>query len=136
MNLKIAAIVLGGGSVKLNLTKSDKIFLGVVFGGYVAVIIYIVATGYKFSLRLGHDGSTTDRWRRRSAGSITTIIMRGVMGIVIVMATRVKVFKLVPAKSKSSGGGARLYLQSREDSVSRKEFVRPLFDIAASCFCS
>jgi F-type H+-transporting ATPase subunit a len=58
-----------------------------------------------------------------------------VMGIVIFMATRVKVFKLVPGKKQSLLEALLDYIYDLvKDSVSRKEFVRPIFDIAASLF--
>jgi len=125
--------------VKLNLTKSDKIFLGVVFGGYVAVIIYIVATGYKFQLE-----GVGQRWIYQlpfgegplsRINPLTIIMTWVVMGIVIFMATRVKVFKLVPGKKQSLLEALLDYIYDLvKDSVSRKEFVRPIFDIAASLF--
>ncbi|HNU23591.1 MAG TPA: F0F1 ATP synthase subunit A [Mesotoga sp.] len=125
--------------MKLNLTKSDKIFLGVVFGGYVAVIIYIVATGYKFQLE-----GVGQRWIYQlpfgegplsRINPLTIIMTWVVMGIVIFMATRVKVFKLVPGKKQSLLEALLDYIYDLvKDSVSRKEFVRPIFDIAASLF--
>ena len=36
--------------MKISLTRSDKIFLGTVFAGYIAVMVYMLATGYKFQL--------------------------------------------------------------------------------------
>ncbi|NLT45059.1 MAG: F0F1 ATP synthase subunit A [Thermotogaceae bacterium] len=125
--------------MKLNLTRSDKVFLGVIFGGYLAVIIYIVATGYKFHLE-----GVGQRWIYQlpfgegplsRVNPLTIIMTWVVMAIIIFMATRVKVFKIIPGKKQSLLEVLLDYiLDLVKGSVTRKEFVRPIFDIAASLF--
>ncbi|RLL91450.1 ATP synthase F0F1 subunit A, partial [Mesotoga sp. HF07.pep.5.2.highcov] len=125
--------------MNLNLTKSDKIFLGVISGGYIAVLIYMVVTDYKFQLE-----GVGQRWIYQlpfgegplsRVNPLTIIMTWVVMGLIIFMVTRVKVFKIIPGKKQSLLESLLEYVYDLvKDSVTRKEYVRPIFDIAASLF--
>ena len=125
--------------MNLNLTKSDKIFLGVISGGYIAVLIYMVVTDYKFQLE-----GVGQRWIYQlpfgegplsRVNPLTIIMTWVVMGLIIFMVTRVKVFKIIPGKKQSLLESLLDYVYDLvKDSVTRKEYIRPIFDIAASLF--
>ena len=125
--------------MKISLTRSDKIFLGTVFAGYIAVMVYMLVSGYKFQLE-----GVGQRWIYQlpfgegpmsRINPLTVIMTWVIMALIIFVATRVKVFKIIPGKKQSLLEVAMEYVYDLvEDSVNKKEFVRPIFNIAASIF--
>lgn len=125
--------------MKLNLTRTDKVFLGSIFGGYVGVLAYVLMTGYKFELE-----GVGQRWIYQlpfgdgplSRFNPMTVIMTWVvMALIVFFVTRVRVFKLIPGKKQSLLEALLDYVYDLvQGSISTKEFIRPVFNIAASLF--
>ena len=125
--------------MKINLTKSDKIFLGSILGGYIAVLIYVLTTGYKFKLE-----GVGQRWifqlpfgegALSRVNPMTIFMTWAIMALIVYLVTRVKVFEVIPGKKQSLLEAILEYVYDLvKDSVNRKEFVRPIFNIAAALF--
>ncbi|MDI3524276.1 F0F1 ATP synthase subunit A [Kosmotoga sp.] len=125
--------------MRIQLTKGDKIFLTFIALGYIAVLIYTVATGYTFSLE-----GVGERWIYQlpfGTGPLSrinpmTVIMTWVImaGLIIFVST-VKVFKVIPGKKQTLLELAlEFILDMTKDAIPKKEFVRPTFNIAATLF--
>jgi len=127
--------------VKIQLTKFDKILLGFIIAGYLAILVYIFATGYHFP-KLGDD--VGQRWIYQlpfgnsllsRVNPMTIFMSWAIMIGLITFAASIKVFTVIPGKKQSLIEMLLDYLLGlTKDAVQKEEFVRPTFNIAATLF--
>lgn len=123
---------------KLTFTKGEKIFLGILIIIYIIVGIFnlksmepLTGVGERWIVTLPFGEGLLSR-----INPMTVIMSWLIMLILIVLAYRAgKKFSLIPGKFQLFMESLLEFIYSTvEDSTSKKEFVRPIFIIAATLF--
>lgn len=123
--------------MKMNLTKGDKIFLGLILIGYVIGFILVAVTGFSFSLE-----GVGNRWIIYPFGQslpglnpLTIIMTIAIIVGVMIFMSSVKVFKIVPGKKQSLIEIILEYVYNLcKEAINVKRFIKPTFTIAVALF--
>ncbi|MFO7881704.1 MAG: F0F1 ATP synthase subunit A [Kosmotogaceae bacterium] len=125
--------------MKFSLTKGDKIFLVGLGAGYIIIFVVMKIIGHTYSLEgLG------ERWIvQLPFGSglfsrinpMTLFVSWALMAFLIIFALSIKKFERIPGNKQSLIEMLLEYLfELTEDTIPKKEFVKPTFYITSTLF--